>query len=114
MRPGSRLSQVVGRPLSHIAHVSETGQPRRSLAYGTVRERNMRNLLCPMLLAVLLLPLTRAAAGAEEKPASVSLNSPNCVKAPEARGEQPEDEELGVGRNGEYCAYPVRMMAYHR
>jgi hypothetical protein len=53
-------------------------------------------------------------ARAQDTSSSVSLNSPNCVKAPEARGEQPEDEELGVGRKGEYCAYPVRMMAYHR
>src|SRR5207247_1054204 len=64
--------------------------------------------------AALLFPLVIAAAAAQDKPLSVSLNSPNCVKAPEARGEQPEDEELGVGRSGEYCAYPVRMMAYHR
>src|SRR5437667_306337 len=45
---------------------------------------------------------------------SASLNSPKCVRVPEARGERPADEELGVGRNGEYCAYPLRMMAYHR
>jgi hypothetical protein len=43
-----------------------------------------------------------------------ALNSPDCIKAPEARAERPTDEVLGVGRNGEFCAYPVRMMAYHR
>jgi len=67
-----------------------------------------------MLPIALLLSVVIAAAGAQDKPPSVSLNSPNCVKVPEARGEQPEDEELGVGRNGEFCAYPVRMLAYHR
>jgi len=36
------------------------------------------------------------------------------VRAPQARGERPGDEELGVGRNGEFCAYPLRMMAFHR
>jgi len=43
-----------------------------------------------------------------------SLNSPDCIKVPEARAEMPGDEVLGVGRNGEYCAYPLRMMAFHR
>src|SRR5438094_3984084 len=66
------------------------------------------------LCAVLSLLVVTAAAMAQDRLPSVSLNSPNCVRAPEARGEQPDDEELGVGRNGEYCAYPVRMMAYHR
>jgi hypothetical protein len=74
----------------------------------------MTTILPPMLRAVLLLLVLTTAAGAEDKPLPVSLNSPDCVRAPEARGEQPEDEELGVGRNGEHCAYPVRMMAYHR
>src|SRR3989442_15509376 len=44
----------------------------------------------------------------------LSLNSPDCIKVPEARAELPTDEILGVGRNHEYCAYPLRMMAYHR
>ena len=74
----------------------------------------MRTMLSSMLRAALLLPVLITAAAAQDKPPSVSLNSPNCVKAPEARGELPDDEELGVGRKGEYCAYPVRMMAYHR
>lgn len=43
-----------------------------------------------------------------------ALTSPECIKVPEARAELPEDEMLGVGRNGEYCAYPLRMMAHHR
>jgi uncharacterized protein DUF3179 len=74
----------------------------------------MRNTLPPMLRAALSLLVVAAAAGAQDKPASVALNSPQCVRVPEARGEQPGDEELGVGRSGEYCAYPLRMMAYHR
>src|SRR6185503_11895966 len=43
-----------------------------------------------------------------------ALNSPDCIKVPEARAELPGDEVLGVGRNKEFCAYPLRMMAYHR
>src|SRR5712691_13463420 len=74
----------------------------------------MKNPLHPMLRAALSLLVAAAAAGAQDKPASIALNSPQCVRVPEARGEQPGDEELGVGRNGEYCAYPLRMMAYHR
>src|SRR5947208_1272360 len=70
--------------------------------------------LPPTVRAAVARLIVVAAAGAEEKPASVSLNSPECVRAPEARGEQAGDEELGVGRGGEYCAYPLRMMAYHR
>lgn len=61
------------------------------------------------LLALLTTPVA-----AQQHPASVSLNSPPCVRAPAARGEQASDEEIGVGRAGEYCAYPLRMMAYHR
>ncbi len=74
----------------------------------------MRMTLPWMLQSTVLLLVMITAAGAEDKPGSVSLNSPDCVRVPEARGEQPADEELGVGRNGDYCAYPVRMMAYHR
>jgi hypothetical protein len=74
----------------------------------------MRNVIHPMLRTTLSLLAVVAAVGASDKPASVSLNSPQCVRVPEARGEQPEDEELGVGRSGEYCAYPLRMVAYHR
>jgi hypothetical protein len=74
----------------------------------------MRKRLPRMLQATVLFLVVVAAAGAEDKAPSVSLNSPICVRVPEARGEQPEDEELGVGRSGEYCAYPVRMMTYHR
>src|SRR5713226_2327183 len=74
----------------------------------------MKNPLHPMLRAALSLLVVVAAAGAQDKPASVALNSPQCVRVPEARGEQPGDEELGVGRSGEYCAYPLGMMAYHR
>ncbi len=44
----------------------------------------------------------------------VALNSPECLKAPDAKNEQAGDEVLGVSRNGEHCAYPLRMMAYHR
>jgi hypothetical protein len=55
-----------------------------------------------------------AAVAAPESPAPVALNAPPCVRVPEARAEEPADEELGVGRAGEYCAYPLRMMAYHR
>src|ERR1051326_8117330 len=47
-------------------------------------------------------------------PAGPALNSPDCVKVPEAKNEQAGDEVLGVGRNKEFCAYPLRMMAYHR
>src|SRR5262245_51882769 len=65
-----------------------------------------------LFLAALCLAQARAPASALEP--QTSLDSPNCIKAPEARGEQPGDEELGVGRSGEYCAYPLRMMAYHR
>ena len=43
-----------------------------------------------------------------------ALNSPECVKAPEAKNEQNGDEVLGVGRNGEFCAYPLRLIAHHR
>jgi uncharacterized protein DUF3179 len=74
----------------------------------------MKSLLPLIVRAPVSLLVLAAAVGAHGQPASVSLNSPNCVRAPEARGEQPDDEELGVGRGGEYCAYPVRMMAYHR
>jgi hypothetical protein len=42
------------------------------------------------------------------------LDSPECVKAPEAREERDGDEELCVSRKGEFCAYPLRMMAHHR
>src|SRR5262249_20204327 len=44
----------------------------------------------------------------------LALNSPDCVKASEAAGERDGDEELGTWRNGEFCAYPLRMMAHHR
>lgn len=53
-------------------------------------------------------------AAAIQESQGTSLNSPDCIKAPEARAELPGDEVLGVGRNGEYCAYPLRMMAFHR
>ena len=66
------------------------------------------------LCHALILLVAVAAAGASDHPPALSLNSPQCVRVPEARGEQPGDEELGVGRKGEYCAYPLRMMAYHR
>jgi len=69
----------------------------------------LKRTLLPLVVA--LAPL---AALAQQKPAPPSLNSPKCVRVPEARGEEAADEELGVGRNGEYCAYPLRMMAYHR
>lgn len=52
------------------------------------------------------------AQGADAKP-GLSLNSPECVKVPEAKGERDKDEVLGVGRKGEFCAYPLRMMSYH-
>lgn len=70
------------------------------------------NRTCSLILALTtLLPLTT---GARPDPGSLSLNSPQCVHVPEARGEASGDEELGVGRSGEYCAYPLRMIAYHR
>ena len=74
----------------------------------------MRIMLHGRLSASLLLLVVVAAAWASDQPAAVSLDSPKCVRVPEARGELPDDEELGVGRNAEYCAYPLRMMAYHR
>jgi Protein of unknown function (DUF3179) len=64
------------------------------------------------LPAALCLTLVCASAGAFAP--QPSLDSPKCVKVPEARGEQTGDEEIGVGRSGEYCAYPLRMLAYHR
>ena len=68
-----------------------------------------------ILLFGLALPLAAAAGRPPDVQAGgAALNSPDCVKAPEARSERDDDEELGVGRNGEFCAYPVRMMAYHR
>lgn len=51
---------------------------------------------------------------AQESAPGKALNSPDCIRVTEDRGEQPGDEVLGVGRNGEFCAYPVRMMAHHR
>ena len=42
------------------------------------------------------------------------LDSPDCIKVPEDKGSQEGDEVLCVGRNGEFCAYPIRMMSYHR
>src|SRR5206468_7264999 len=62
--------------------------------------------------AVILALAAAAAAGPQPPPAA--LNSPKCIRVPEARAEVAGDEELGVGRKGEYCAYPLRMMAYHR
>jgi hypothetical protein len=78
---------------------------------------NVREWRLPALVGLALVTAAQAAprvAVPVSAPPSASLNSPNCVRAPEARGEQPGDEELAVGRNGEFCAYPVRMMAYHR
>jgi hypothetical protein len=67
---------------------------------------------CPIVVA--LAAALAVTVTAQPKLGPTSLDSPNCVHVPEARGEEPGDEELGVGRNGEYCAYPLRMMAYHR
>ncbi len=66
------------------------------------------------LLTLALVAILEVVVGAQQNPAVVSLNSPKCVRVPEARGETAADEELGIGRSGEYCAYPLRMMAYHR
>jgi Protein of unknown function (DUF3179) len=68
--------------------------------------------ICPIVVA--LATALAVTVGAQPTPGPFSLNSPKCVRVPQARGEEPGDEELGVGRNGEYCAYPLRMMAYHR
>ena len=43
-----------------------------------------------------------------------ALDSPDCIKVPEDKGSQEGEEALCVGRNGEFCAYPIRMMSYHR
>ena len=69
-----------------------------------------KRALLPLLVAL----ATPLAVFAQQKAAPLSLNSPKCVRVPQARGEEAADEELGVGRKGEYCAYPLRMMAYHR
>src|SRR5204863_1638582 len=66
------------------------------------------------LLTLALVAILEVGVGAQQNPAVVSLNSPKCVRVPEARGETADDEELGIGRSGENCAYPLRMMAYHR
>lgn len=67
---------------------------------------------CPIV--VTLAATLAMTVAAQPKLDLTSLDSPNCVHVPEARGEVPGDEELGVRRNGESCAYPLRMMAYHR
>ena len=43
-----------------------------------------------------------------------ALNSPDCIKAAEDKVDLPGDEMLVVNRKGEVCAYPLRMMTYHR
>jgi hypothetical protein len=43
-----------------------------------------------------------------------ALNSPDCIKVPEDRAEQNTDEVMTVGRRNEFCAYPLRLMSYHR
>jgi hypothetical protein len=67
-----------------------------------------------MLTALIVVVFVLAGAIAQQSPPGPSLNSPDCIRVPEARAELPGDEVLGVGRNGEYCAYPLRMMAFHR
>src|SRR5207244_12970593 len=77
-----------------------------------VAKRRLMNRAC--LLTLALVAILEVIVGAQQNPAVVSLNSPKCVRVPEARDETAADEELGTGRGGEYCAYPLRMMAYHR
>ncbi len=77
-----------------------------------VAKRRLMKRAC--LLTLALVAILEVGVGAQQNPAVVSLNSPKCVRVPEARGETAADEELGIGRSGEYCAYPLRMMAYHR
>jgi hypothetical protein len=50
----------------------------------------------------------------EKRKAFAELNSPNCIRAHEDKNLKPDEEVLGVVRNGESCAYPLRMMAVHR
>jgi hypothetical protein len=70
--------------------------------------------LFPILLLAALCAPCGSRPGAQTPAPAKPLDSPECVKVPEARGEQNGDEELCVSRNGEFCAYPLRMMAYHR
>ena len=69
-----------------------------------------------LMLAVLLgVSAAKTSSQVGQVPAhGPALNSPECLKAPEAKNEQNGDEVLGVGRNGEFCAYPLRLIAHHR
>ncbi len=83
----------------------------RGAAQGRIMEKQVRGTKHCLVAIGAVLAL---AAFAQTDIQVYSLNSPDCVKAPEATSEMSGDEVLGVERNKEWCAYPLRMMAYHK
>jgi hypothetical protein len=49
-----------------------------------------------------------------QKGARTALDSPDCIRAKEELRLPADSPVLGVARNGEGCAYPLRVMAVHR
>jgi hypothetical protein len=49
-----------------------------------------------------------------QKGAHAALDSPDCIRAKEELRLPADSPVLGVARNGEGCAYPLRVMAVHR
>ncbi len=68
--------------------------------------RALYNTICLLLISSIAISMPGETGSA--------LSAPECIRALENRSEPDSSEVFAVARNGDYCAYPLRILRYHQ